>query len=479
MIGQALKRVQGRCADAWVIPVESLGLWRLATGLILLAEWSDRIAHLDPLYLHEGLRRSGDLMRMIEYWTGPWPGEGVVALAAIGVVATTAWTIGWLTRWAQVWALGTFALFSQVNLMTGHAGDVLLIGLLFWSLPLRCGGAFSLDHFLRPGKGESGLPGAGLAVLGQVALVYGLAGLAKRGESWQTGEALYRALAGSLSSEAGARLALIVPDGLLAWIGRGLPWMELVIACLILCPWFRPWPRRAALLLTTVFQLSLAIGMNLGLLPWLMVATGFLLMQPEDWAWLKAQPAGKAPANTQWHRCALVTMWNILFLTAAFVSADGTLRRTWGWEKRLAPNWLWQPFHLVQLHQDWGMFAPEVRAFRVDYRVEVESVGGTVWALGDREESFLGGSGKGWRKFIEQAAGPRRKRERDQLLALAAREAARTGVDVRRVRLIRVTRPLMGAGHQDEIEQETLVGQMEFAGARSLAVDKRSDILQK
>ncbi len=462
-------RVLAAGRGAWQIPAESLGLWRLATGLLLLAEWSDRVAHLDPLYLREGLRRSGDLMRLVEGWTGPWPGEAIVMLAAAGMVSAAAWTAGWMTRWAQVVALLTFGWFTNVNLMTGHAGDVFLVGMLFWSLPLRCGAAFSLDRLLRFKAGGTEFPGAGLALLGQLALVYGLAGLAKTGEAWQTGEALHRALAGSLGSPIGAGLAAILPGWLLAWIGRGVPWVEGGIACLILCPWFRPWPRRAALILTTIFQAALVIGMDLGLLPWLMLAANLLLVQPEDWARWATRPGWTIPVAEMRRRRGWGMVWVAFFGLTALVSADGTLRRTWGLSARFAPGWLWRPLHLAQLQQDWGMFAPDVRPFRTDFRLEVEGTCGTVWTFGDRDSSFLGASGKGWRKFIEQAAGSRRDAERDQLLALAAREAVRNGVDVRVVRLIRVLLPLSGTKPEDVETRERVVGEIDFATRPALA----------
>ncbi|MFQ3671522.1 MAG: HTTM domain-containing protein [Verrucomicrobiia bacterium] len=459
-----MKPVSLAWTEAWSIPTESLGLWRLATGLVLLAEWRDRILQLDPLYLHEGLRRTGDLMRLVEGWTGPWPGWAVVALASLGLVAATAWTVGWLTRWAQGLALGTFALFANLNLMTGHAGDVFLIGIIFWTLPLPCGASFSLDQWR--GAKSTRWPGADLAALGQLALVYALAGLAKTGEGWRTGEALARALGGSLGSATGISTVETLPAWTLALVGKILPGLELLLALLILCPWFRPWPRRLALGLAAALQLGLVLLMDLGLLPWAMLAACLLLIQREDWGIWPQRPAW-APSDR--HLSEPVrgpgVVWLALFFLAAAVSADTTLHRTWRWDGRLAPTWLWQPLHLAQLHQDWGMFAPDVRPFRTDFRLEVEGTCGTLWTFGDRTGSFLGASGKGWRKYIEQAAHPKRETERNHLLALAARYAARHGIEVRRVRLVRVTMPI-GSTAQSRDPGETVVGELAFTPHR-------------
>src|SRR5262249_23536915 len=111
--------------------------------------------------------------------------------------------------------------------------------------------------------------------------------LAKHGPTWRDGTALYYALHVDQFATSLGRLLLTAP----AWLLRGLTWLtrsiELAAAPLILLPVLQPYLRRIAAGLLTGLHVAMAVTMNLGTFPWVMIATFSLLLSARDWELLQ------------------------------------------------------------------------------------------------------------------------------------------------------------------------------------------------
>ncbi len=146
------------------------------------------------------------------------------------------------------------------------------------------------------GRSEPSL--AALALVGQLGLIYLFTAMAKHGETWQNGTALYYALnMDQIARPLGRWLASqsIPIIKTLTWSVLG---MEFAALPLMLLPFAQPWPRRVAIVALSTMHLGIALTTTLFFFSVTMVASFALLLLPEDWARIKCWNVSRRSATT-------------------------------------------------------------------------------------------------------------------------------------------------------------------------------------
>ena len=271
--------------------------------------------------------------------------------------------LGCFTRiCALVCWLGVFAV-QDANPAILYGADRLLHLLLFWSIFLPLGEAWSVEAALRR-KSVALLPAtnrwAGLALALQVAFVYWFAALSKTDPVWtQNHNALFYALnIESLTSPVGTYL-LHFP-GLLRGLTAASLWFEYLGPLLLFIPMQRGRFRMTAVVLFLIFHL---IGMQtllvIGFFPWVCAAAWVIFLPAFFWDTLTGPPPARStPARPAgWLRLLDRSLTGLVFFSmadmlawniAAVCGADAE-----AWLTRVDPT---KP--ILRLDQHWRMYAP-------------------------------------------------------------------------------------------------------------------------
>jgi predicted DCC family thiol-disulfide oxidoreductase YuxK len=309
------------------IDARSLGLFRLAMGVVLVADLLRRFRYAKELYSNEGVLPNHAHLFNLRETTHVWsvlhafssPGEAQVALLFI-LFFYACFLVGWHTRAFQVVALASLVSLGSRNVLLENAGNYLAVALLAFTVFLPLGSRFSVDSLrasmdARDEKGARSLndrrlpnpaaveaardPGwtptsvAALAVLVQIALVYACMALQQKGDLWGNGTALYYAMSYERWTNAAGVAARSAPPALLSIWTRAFRLSELGIPVLVLIPAGYRYGRMAAVALTLFTGLTLGIFFSLGLFGWTLVAAAALLVPVDTWDRLEGTPAAK------------------------------------------------------------------------------------------------------------------------------------------------------------------------------------------
>jgi len=422
--------------DRWLsIDLRTLGLFRIAFGLCLIANLIDHWAggNLGRFFSNEGvLTNHYALFAPIQQrvWSLLFafsrPGEVAVAFSLILVVYVL-YTIGWRTKLMQILALVCFISILNRNLLLQDGGSFTCSVLAVWTTFLPLGARFSVDAW-RATRGaaaasaESGDRGGGttslessspggapamhvsfvcLALLLQLAAIYGLNAANKTGPTWTGGTAVHYIfwlnsrntwLAGLLRAHEPAWLSPLLTRGTLVF-----EWSAPVLA---LSPIFQTPLRRILIASMWCFHLGIASVMSLGPFAYAMMAFSLLLLGPKDWRaleprgrralcwladrlapvveaarrWAPAVGAGVAPAaalaaglpnefRDRLRRSALVLREGAAVLLGVLMFVELTLANGAippALQLKQRPQWMGEILYYLRIYQTWSMFAPEV-----------------------------------------------------------------------------------------------------------------------
>jgi len=299
----------------------SLGLFRIAFGLLLLVDLAHRYQELDFWYTNAGLLPNHTLQ-----WRPPAGhmfslfflassraeasvGFGLCALAYLS------FTLGYKTRVLQVLVLICRVSINSRLAVLENGGDMVANLLAVLTLALPLGRRFSIDALIgglreRRPLGVEALnerapiqserePVRSIAMLGlilQFAAIYFFNAASKEGAAWTDGWAVYYALH---------------QDKYVTWLGvwmrehlsmdafRYLTWSVLAVEwtgfALIISPLFVTWTRLLAVLLLPLLHTSFALGLNLGTFSAAMISFYPLLLTRRHWqalaGWLERRTA--------------------------------------------------------------------------------------------------------------------------------------------------------------------------------------------
>lgn len=342
------------------IDARSLAATRIAAAAILLADLASRARDLTAHYTDAGImpREAAGYLSSLDHGfplsihaLGGSAAFEAVLFAAAAVFAGML-LIGWRTRVATVasWLLLVSLHNRTPQVLIG--GDHLLRQILFWSMFVPWGSAFSLDA-----RGKPAAPpvrsAAALALLFQPAVVYFEAFVTKTSMSWRQGFAVQYVLGVEPYVTSFGRWLQPHPGPLrlLTW---GVLLFEMAAPLLLFFPRRTPAIRTATVAMISAMQLGFALCLRVGLFPWAGTAAvlPFLPAEfwdrfspratapPPEWRWTRSNIAGVALG-------AYLLLWNAAFLLPSPARAAGFDRLRW-------------IGYLPRLDQGWAMFAPEL-----------------------------------------------------------------------------------------------------------------------
>jgi hypothetical protein len=287
----------------------SLGLFRIAFGIVLFADLVHRFAQMDFWYTNTGLLPnhtllwrppSGHVFSL--FFVASTPMEAGLGFAACACVYVL-FTLGYRTRTMQVLALICRVSLNSRLAMLENGGDMVINLLCIFSFVLPLGRRFSIDAWLAALRDDrttnvdelnssvqperERTPVVSPAMFGlilQFAAIYFFNAVSKSGEAWTSGYAVHYALH---------------LDKYVTWIGvwmretlpiqalRVLTWSVLTAEwigfTLMITPFFVRSARLVAVLMLPLLHLSFALGLNLGAFSPAMISFFPLLLAREHW----------------------------------------------------------------------------------------------------------------------------------------------------------------------------------------------------
>jgi hypothetical protein len=294
----------------------TLGLFRIAFGVLLLANLYDRTGgeNFVSFYTNEGVLPNHYAL-FLPPAPGYWslllglssPTEMRFGLAVVWVVYLL-YTLGWHTRWMQVLVLICVESVNNRFILIQHGGNVVVNIMAVWTLFLPLGDRFSLDALMlslrRHREGDAAAlnarawstdpprPHVGLAYFGicfNFAAIYFFNALHKIGGSWQEGSVIHWVL---WQNRMATALAAFIRDHEPAWFSPALTWgtlvMEWALPLLILTPFLRVHARAVAVVFVQALHGGIAMLCTLGPFSYSMMVTSLLLVQREHWELARA-----------------------------------------------------------------------------------------------------------------------------------------------------------------------------------------------
>jgi len=420
--------------DRWLsIDLRTLGLFRIAFGLCLIANLLDHWAggNLARFFSNEGvLTNHYALYAPIQQrvWSLLFafsrPGEVAVAFSLILAVYVL-YTIGWRTRLMQILTLVCFISLLNRNLLLQDGGSFTCSVLAVWTTFLPLGARFSVDAWRavrlaavqktsggEDGGGSTGRATSGgapamhvsfvcLALLLQLAAIYGLNAANKTGPTWTGGTAVhYIFWLNSRNTWLAGLMRAHEPAWLSPLLTRGTLVFEWSAPFLALSPVFQTPLRRVLIASMWCFHLGIASLMSLGPFAYAMMAFSLLLLGPNDWrvleprgrralSWLARRMApavgiarrlgplvevgllpvaglvARLPADVgaSLRRSALVLREGAAVSLAVLMLVELTLANGAippALQLKGRPQWMGEILYYLRIYQTWSMFAPEV-----------------------------------------------------------------------------------------------------------------------
>jgi hypothetical protein len=291
--------------------------------------------------------------------------------------------VGYRTRLATAasWVL-LASLHSRLPVVL-QAGDMLLRMLLFWSMFVPLGAAWSADRqFARrhstdgPSLNAPIMSAGTAALLLQLASVYLFSAAAKWDQAWHPQyDAFYYALNLRSYAKPTGRWLLEYPE-LLRWLTAAVWWLEWIGPIAVFLPWRTGMVRLLIVAAMACFHLGSALCLHLGLLPFVSIIGWMIFLPPSFWdrterllqplltrvsmplracaGWL-GRWLGR-PSPPYWTP-GLVMQATIIALVL-YVGTGTYLQLEKNNEPAGWPAWFDAPNQLLRLGQSWFMFAP-------------------------------------------------------------------------------------------------------------------------
>ena len=251
----------------------SLGVFRIAVGVLLVVELLNDVAHGDfAEYVADTIHFSYPFFE----WVRPWPPDGMVAHWYVTILLALTVAVGLATRVAAVLLFFAWTAIFLMERAEYVNHTYLYCWITFWLAVLPIGRAFSVDAWLHRRRPASPFVPAWvrLVFLFQICVVYSFAGIAKLDGDWLAGAPL--------------RIWLPMPDTLrvlrpivatdeaalaIAWGGLAF---DLGIVPLLV--WRRT--RTFAFVLAVSFHATNAAIFGLSSFPWFSIAATSLFLDP-------------------------------------------------------------------------------------------------------------------------------------------------------------------------------------------------------
>ncbi|TSC87286.1 MAG: Vitamin K-dependent gamma-carboxylase [Parcubacteria group bacterium Gr01-1014_8] len=268
----------------------SLAAVRIFLACIVLVDLSTRLADIAVFYGDAGLFPSE---LIYTFWTGNlvwslhtlWGGPLIllVGLFFAHALAAVALLVGYKTRLATIITWVLLVSLHNANPLILQGEDVLLRAVLFVSIFLPLGAAFSIDSLQRREKiTGSILSGWTIAFLLQDAFLYFFASIYKHSPEWLSGNAIYYSLSIDTYATPFGRFLLQFPE-LLTFLTYSILIFQSFALFLLFSPYRTPYLRTFAVGSLIFMHSSLALCMHLGMFSSVAIATLLGFIPPLVW----------------------------------------------------------------------------------------------------------------------------------------------------------------------------------------------------
>jgi hypothetical protein len=368
--------VRAHLRRLFAIDVRSLAALRIALGAILLVDLGRRARYLDVNYTDAGVLPRATLGPA---WSLHALGGSLAfeaALFAIAAVAAFMMLVGWRTRLATVVSWVLLVSLHNRSWPLQDGGDVLLAMLVFWCMFLPLEACWSVDAARgRAPVADSVCSAATVALMLQFVFLYALGGLLKTGDDWRsTGTAVARSLEQTYWSLPLGQELLRFP-GLLRLVSLAVPPFEIVGAAAMFVPvWTAP-IRLLTIAAFALFQLGLALTIQLNLFPWVSTAATLPFVPAVFWD----RVIGTRPPDPELSRPTgwigeIVVAVLLAYCIAANVSALGLFA---------LPPRLREAAQSAGVIQGWTMYAPHSAQVDLRFQLMTEREGNGVDLVAD------------------------------------------------------------------------------------------------
>ena len=291
----AAQRLSWRtAAERWfAIDIRALAAMRVVLATALLVRIADVLPNATAFLADDGVLPRRLLLHFIEPSTSLYLLNGssafALALLALNALAALALLLGYRPRYAAAICWVLWISLAQRNPLITTGGDALACALLFWSIFLPIGDAFSVDSAMSQEheRRSSHLSVAGAGLLLQALYVYVFGALLKTGAEWQSaGSAVYFALNfDSIATPMAHWLRQY--DWLTLAITRGVWWIEALSPLLLFAPVRTALVRAIVLPLYLFMHVCFAVFLDIGNF-WLVSIASLLVFTPAFvWDWLE------------------------------------------------------------------------------------------------------------------------------------------------------------------------------------------------
>lgn len=330
--------------------VRSLAVFRIALGLLLLADIAWRLPHFDAWLTETGVwpiaaaRAENSLAWSLYFLSGApaW----TITLLCCSALAALALIAGWRTRLFTVISWLLLCSLQARNELPINAGDLVLRLLLFWGMFLPLSACWSVDARGRPKAGTiTSVATAALFV--QVALIYFFNALYKTGDAWTNGSAISAVLQQETYATSFGRSLLDWP-WLLKLATHGTWWFELLGPLLLFSPWKTGVARGCVAIGFILFHLALFATLRIGLFPLICVAAWVPILPSGFWNALSGPREASREAGT-WRGLEILAGVALIMVVASNIAL---------FAKRVRPAWWRASSNVLRLDQQWSLFAP-------------------------------------------------------------------------------------------------------------------------
>jgi len=344
---------------AFTLDVRSLAAFRMAIGTLVACDALLRSRDATLMLAPDGMF---PLALLRDYLADPWAwslatlvdaswwGSAILCLEA---VAGLLLAVGCGTRWATIAAWVAVVSVLRRTAPATNAGDAWLACLLFWSLFLPLGAAWSWDRRHSNSQRGQVCSAATVAVLLQIAVVYLAAGLSKWNTVWLSGDAFRFVM--SVHDHGTPLGAWLVDQG---WLPRQVSWAVLALELLgpiLLVVWPTPRVRLSLVILFMLFHLATCITMTVGLFGYVGLAAWLAVVPTETWDWLMVRRTAGCPepAAVPGRESAAA---RYLCVATGLLALISLVHDVTPWRRWPLPGPLRSLITIPCLHQEWSMF---------------------------------------------------------------------------------------------------------------------------
>lgn len=287
---------KNRLRNVFGIDPRSLALFRVFIALLLLVDLAIRATDLNAMYTDEGMFPRTEIWRRItSVWNwsfhfasgAAWYQAILFGLAGVLALALAA---GFATRVATIgsWLMVVSIHHRAPGILSG--AEILLRMLLFWSMFLPLGAAWSVDSSRAKRKGRVTphsdgtcvLSVASAAVLLQMGLMYLFSAIFKSNAQWFHGQALAGIMAHDFYALPPAAYLLRFP-GLLKVMTWAILAVEWAAPLVLFCPKWTGRLRLAGICVLAVMHIGIGICLEVGLFSYVSLAGLSLFLPAEFW----------------------------------------------------------------------------------------------------------------------------------------------------------------------------------------------------